>query len=59
MVDPDLSLVDAHEIAVDAEHRLLHAVPRLGSAIVHADPQPRAGVDHHEVVAHHRAGDDG
>ncbi|HEX2772345.1 MAG TPA: cation diffusion facilitator family transporter [Micromonosporaceae bacterium] len=59
VVDPDLSLVDAHDIAVDAEHRLLHAVPRLGSAIVHADPQPRAGIDHHEVVAHHRTGDDG
>jgi cation diffusion facilitator family transporter len=58
VVDCELSLVDAHAIAVEAEHRLLHAVPRLGSAIVHADPQPRPGVDHHEVVAHHR-GDDG
>jgi cation diffusion facilitator family transporter len=59
VVDPDLSLVGAHDIAVEAEHRLMHAVPRLGSAIVHADPQPRPGVDHHEVVAHHRTGDDG
>lgn len=58
-LDPDLSLVRAHAIAVDAEHRLLHAVPRLGSAIVHADPQPREGVDHHAAVAHHRDDDEG
>jgi cation diffusion facilitator family transporter len=54
VVDADLSLVRAHDIAVDAEHRLLHAVPRLSSAIVHADPQARAGRDPHEAVAHHR-----
>jgi cation diffusion facilitator family transporter len=56
VVAADLSLVRAHDIAVDAEHRLLHAVPRLSSAIVHADPQPRAGLDPHAAVAHHREG---
>jgi cation diffusion facilitator family transporter len=54
VVDPHLSLVDAHAIAVEAEHRLIHAVPRLTAALVHADPQPHAGTDHHEAVAHHR-----
>src|SRR5690242_9829992 len=29
VVDPELSLVEAHRITVDAEHRLLHEVPRL------------------------------
>ncbi|MEJ3743999.1 cation diffusion facilitator family transporter [Actinomycetes bacterium KLBMP 9797] len=53
VVDTELTLVAAHQVAVDAEHRLLHEVPRLGSALVHADPQPRAGRDHHEAVAHH------
>lgn len=52
-VDPALSVVDAHAIGVDAEHRLLHAVPRLAMAFVHADPQPQSGTDHHEAVAHH------
>lgn len=52
-VDPDLSVTAAHAIGVDAEHRLLHAVPRLAVAFVHADPQPRAGADHHAPVAHH------
>ncbi|HYN94996.1 MAG TPA: cation diffusion facilitator family transporter [Pilimelia sp.] len=54
VVGADLSLRRAHAIAVDAEHRLLHAVPKLSAAIVHADPQPRPGDDHHEAVAHHR-----
>ena len=54
VVDRRLSIVDAHAIAVEAEHRLIHAVPRLTAAIVHPDPQPHAGTDHHEAVAHHR-----
>jgi cation diffusion facilitator family transporter len=54
VVAPDLSIVAAHQVAVDAEHRLLHAVPRLTAAIVHADPQPHADTDHHAAVAHHR-----
>jgi cation diffusion facilitator family transporter len=56
VVDADLSLVRAHGIAVDAEHRLLHAVPRLSSALVHTDPQARADSDPHAAVAHHLKG---
>src|SRR5205823_6843696 len=37
-VDANLNLVAAHRIAEAARHRLLHDVPRLASAIVHADP---------------------
>ncbi|HEV2778623.1 MAG TPA: cation diffusion facilitator family transporter [Actinophytocola sp.] len=37
-VDPELSLARAHHIAHDAEHRLIHAVPRLGEAVIHAHP---------------------
>ena len=55
VVDPHLSLVAAHGITVDAEHRLLHEVPRLTAAIVHADPAPTGGDDHHAALDHHRA----
>jgi cation diffusion facilitator family transporter len=48
------SAVQAHQVAVDAEHRLLHTLPRLTAALVHADPQPAAGADHHAVLAAHR-----
>jgi cation diffusion facilitator family transporter len=37
-VDPDLSLVAAHAIAHDAEHRLSHVLPRLAGATIHAHP---------------------
>ena len=50
-VDPASSVVDAHAVAEAAEHRLLHEVPRLTSAIVHIDP---AGGGHHADLAHHR-----
>jgi cation diffusion facilitator family transporter len=54
VVDNGLSLMDAHRIAVEAEHRLLHEVPKLRAALVHADPAPVDGLDHHEDLAHHR-----
>jgi cation diffusion facilitator family transporter len=54
VVDPDLSVVAAHRIAVDAEHRLIHEVPRLTAAFVHADPQAHDGTDHHADLADHR-----
>ncbi|MGE5829767.1 MAG: cation diffusion facilitator family transporter [Micromonosporaceae bacterium] len=54
VVDPDLSVVAAHRITVDAEHRLIHDVPRLTAAFVHADPLPHDGTDHHADLADHR-----
>jgi cation diffusion facilitator family transporter len=43
-VDPSLSLADAHEVAHDAEHQLAHAIPKLGSIIVHAYPAHEAAL---------------
>jgi cation diffusion facilitator family transporter len=54
VVDAAASAIEAHQVAVDAEHNLLHAVPRLTAALVHADPQDPAGADHHAVLAPHR-----
>ena len=54
IVDADASVVQAHQVAVNAEHNLLHALPRLAAALVHADPQAQAGDDHHAVLASHR-----
>jgi cation diffusion facilitator family transporter len=53
-VDADLNVAAAHAIAVDAEHRLIHTVPRLTRATVHADPHTGDGTDHHADIAHHR-----
>jgi cation diffusion facilitator family transporter len=53
-VDDALTVVAGHGIAVDAEHRLIHAVPRLTAAIVHADPQSDDDTDHHAELTDHR-----
>jgi cation diffusion facilitator family transporter len=37
-IDPNTSLTEAHRIAHEAEHTLTHAVPKLSSALIHADP---------------------
>ena len=38
-VDPSLTLAEAHNVAHDAEHELTHALPKLGSVVVHAYPE--------------------
>ncbi|MFI9582610.1 cation diffusion facilitator family transporter [Streptomyces sp. NPDC052236] len=54
VVDGELTVREAHQVAVDAEHALLHAVPRLTAALVHADPAPAPGApDPHLALAHH------
>ena len=54
IVGAGTSAIQAHQAAVDAEHNLLHALPRLAAALVHADPQAPPGADHHAVLASHR-----
>jgi len=53
VVDDALSVGEAHTIAEEARHELLHRVRRLTSAIVHADPSESGGVDWHAAVDHH------
>ena len=48
-VDDTLTVIEAHNVTEATEHRLLHDVPRLSAALVHADP---AGHDH-PVTGHH------
>jgi len=55
VVPADLTVTEAHAIAVDAEHRLIHALPRLDSAFVHADPYAQDGVDPHAPLRHHNS----
>ncbi|MBT8226781.1 MAG: cation transporter [Dactylosporangium sp.] len=44
-------VVTAHAIAHDAEHRLIRAVPRLTSAIVHLEPDSAERTVHHGAAA--------
>ena len=54
VIDPAITAVQAHQITVAAEHNLLHTIPRLSAALVHADPQPHDGTDFHQALASHR-----
>ena len=46
-VDDSLSVVAAHAIADEAQHQLIHRVPRLDEATVHVNPAALPGIDHH------------
>ncbi|HEY8651749.1 MAG TPA: cation diffusion facilitator family transporter [Dermatophilaceae bacterium] len=54
-VDNTLGVVQAHAIADEAHHQLIHRVPRLDDATVHVNPSNQSGVDHHTATGHHRA----
>jgi cation diffusion facilitator family transporter len=55
-VAPGLRVDNAHQIAHEVEHALLHSVPRLDHAIVHTSPAPADGNNPHETLAHHMDG---
>lgn len=55
VVDEARSIGEAHEVTERARHALLHEVPHLASAIIHADPCGHGGADHHADLAHHGA----
>ncbi|WRZ94260.1 cation diffusion facilitator family transporter [Streptomyces sp. NBC_01007] len=56
VVDGEVTVRRAHDITVEAEHALLHAVPKLTAALVHADPASAPGeADPHRTLAHHTA----
>jgi cation diffusion facilitator family transporter len=40
-IDGQVSVTEAHRLAHDAEHRLVHQVPRLRGAVIHAYPADR------------------
>ena len=51
--DADLSLADAHDIAEEVHHRLLHDIRRLTQATIHTNPCGHHGRDHHAATSHH------
>lgn len=52
-VENALTIGQAHRIAHEVEHQLLHAIPRLAAAVVHTEPATGADTTHH-ALAHHR-----
>jgi divalent metal cation (Fe/Co/Zn/Cd) transporter len=58
VVAAGITAAAAHQVTVNAEHDLLHAIPRLAGALVHADPDSpdpdSPAADPHLVLADHR-----
>ena len=52
-VDPELTLIKAHEIAEEVRHRLFHNINGISEVIIHTDPSSAGGIDHHQAMAHH------
>lgn len=50
-VDPEMTVIEGHEVAHAVEHALLHAFSSPVSAVVHVEPHNNH--DAHEAVAHH------
>jgi len=51
-VDPELSVEDGHAIAREVNHQLMHELKYLDMAVVHVDPAPESGEEHHRIGEH-------
>jgi len=51
-LDAHLDLVQAHHLLEEARHQLLHHIPRLADALLHASPTNQHG-DPHAITRHH------
>jgi divalent metal cation (Fe/Co/Zn/Cd) transporter len=51
--DGRLTLAQAHDVAEQAHHQLLHQVPRLTRATIHTSPAAHGQADPHALTAHH------
>jgi divalent metal cation (Fe/Co/Zn/Cd) transporter len=55
-VSSHLSVVDAHSVAKEVRHQLLHKLPHLSSVIVHVDPMEEPGEEFHRIDQHSHDG---
>ena len=51
-VNPDLSVTQAHQIAMETRHQLLHHLPYLTNVTIHVDPANASGEEYHRVAEH-------
>jgi cation diffusion facilitator family transporter len=55
-VASDLTIAEAHAVAADLRHRLLHAIPHLWLVVIHVDPAEQSGERYHRVEEHSHDG---
>jgi len=48
-VDAQLTISQAHAIAAEARHQLLHRLEHLSRVVIHVDPADQSGEKHHRI----------
>ena len=51
-VSPVLSITEAHDLARQARHEILHHLPYLSNAVIHVDPVHESGEAFHRIEKH-------
>jgi cation diffusion facilitator family transporter len=55
-VAPNLTVAEGHEVAREVNHKLMHHLDYLETAVVHVDPAQEAGEEHHRIREHSHDG---
>lgn len=53
-MDAALDQIASHALAHDAQHRLVHEVPKLTNATVHVSPTSNDATDYQASLTHHQ-----
>jgi cation diffusion facilitator family transporter len=51
-VPSQITVSDAHAIAAEVRHQLLHHLNYLSLVVIHADPEEKSGEEHHRISEH-------
>jgi cation diffusion facilitator family transporter len=51
-VDPQLTIAQAHAVAGEVRHQLLHHLDYLSLVVIHVDPADQSGEAHHRIERH-------
>ena len=51
-VDPQLTISQAHAIAAEVRHQLLHHLDYLSLVVIHVDPADQSGEVYHRIEEH-------
>jgi cation diffusion facilitator family transporter len=51
-VDPKMTISQAHEVATEVRHQMLHHLDYLSLVVIHVDPADKSGEAHHRIAEH-------
>jgi cation diffusion facilitator family transporter len=51
-VNPQMTIAQAHAVATEVRHQLLHRLSYLSLVVIHVDPADQSGEAHHRIAEH-------